>query len=315
MKVRVETPSRIHVTLIDLNSSIGRIDGGVGFSLQTPRMVIEVEEFDGIRVDGDAEREVLDHARKAAEVMRSKFGVGARIRIIESYPSHVGLGSGTQTRLGVAKGMCEAHGIRLPVRELARLVGRGGTSGIGVAAFEFGGIIVDGGHRFEEKKGFLPSSASKAPPPPVIFRHELPEDWRFVIAIPKLKGSHGAKEVDYFRRLCPIPLHEVQEVSHIVLMKLMPSVVEGDIRSFGDAINMIQATGFKRREIELQHPLVRELMDLVRDRCYGCGMSSFGPAIYCLAEDPSEVCGLLKEKVDTVLVSHPRNRGAEIRVV
>jgi beta-ribofuranosylaminobenzene 5'-phosphate synthase len=36
----------------------------------------------------------------------------------------------------------------LYVREIARVITRGGTSGMGTAAFEAGGFLVDGGHGF-----------------------------------------------------------------------------------------------------------------------------------------------------------------------
>ena len=45
-------------------------------------------------------------------------------------------------------GYAQLHGRQLTTRELARLMGRGGTSGIGTAAFDHGGFIIDGGHRF-----------------------------------------------------------------------------------------------------------------------------------------------------------------------
>ncbi|MEZ5334482.1 MAG: hypothetical protein R2741_04185 [Methanolobus sp.] len=45
----------------------------------------------------------------------------------------------------------ELYNLGKSVRELAIAVGRGGTSGIGVASFEMGGFIVDGGHRFSDR--------------------------------------------------------------------------------------------------------------------------------------------------------------------
>ena len=48
---------------------------------------------------------------------------------------------------------------------LGEIIGRGGTSGIGVFSFDFGGFIVDGGHSLKSKSSFLPSSASQAKPP------------------------------------------------------------------------------------------------------------------------------------------------------
>ncbi|WP_332881590.1 hypothetical protein [Methanosarcina horonobensis] len=34
--INVVSPSRLHLTLIDLNAEIGRVDGGVGITLESP---------------------------------------------------------------------------------------------------------------------------------------------------------------------------------------------------------------------------------------------------------------------------------------
>ena len=78
--------------------------------------------------------------------------------------------------------------------DMAKIVGRGGTSGIGVESFENGGFIIDGGHKRVEKPSFLPSSASPATPPPIIARYNFPLDWKIILAIPNVeRGVSGAK--------------------------------------------------------------------------------------------------------------------------
>ena len=42
----IETPSRLHLTLIDLNGIHGRIDGGVGLTIKEPSLRIEAEKID-----------------------------------------------------------------------------------------------------------------------------------------------------------------------------------------------------------------------------------------------------------------------------
>ena len=82
--------------------------------------------------------------------MLQELGLGGSVAITirNLYPSHVGLGSGSQLSLAVARAITELHDRHLTTQELARLTGRGGTSGIGTAAFDHGGFIIDGGHRF-----------------------------------------------------------------------------------------------------------------------------------------------------------------------
>ncbi|WP_456482194.1 beta-ribofuranosylaminobenzene 5'-phosphate synthase [Methanopyrus sp.] len=319
--------SRIHVTLIDLHGGLGRVDGSVGVTLEGPRIELEVEPTEG-GVEVVGEGEIAEKAKRAARKVIDLYGIegGVRIEVARRYPEHVGLGSGTQATLSAAVGTLEAHGVgRYDVRELADALGRGGTSGIGVAAFERGGFIVDGGHVFGPggKEGFKPSAASgEVPPAPVISRLEVPEDWRFVLAIPEVKrGAHGDEEVDIFRRYCPVPAREVGEICRWVLMVMMPAVVEDDPEDFGRAVDAIQGLGFKRVEVGLQHPVVGEMMEVARNAgAYGAGLSSFGPTVYAVCDSSSardvarELEMYMREEGigGEVSVSEPRNEGFEV---
>jgi len=318
VRVRIRTPSRIHITLIDLNGSIGRIDGGVGLALEEPYVEIEARGGEGVEVVGRGKSS--DRFKSVASMLYELFGGGIRVDVLADYEQHVGLGSGTQISLATAMAYNVIHGLGLDVRELATIVGRGGTSGIGVAAFEFGGFIVDGGHSVKEKRSFLPSSASKARPAPVISRLDFP-DWRIVLAIPEMSGFYGAREVDLFRRHCPIPLDEVREVCHIVLMKMLPAVAEGDLDEFGEAVFSVQRVGFKRREVEMYGDLIRSVIEDVSEITKAVGMSSTGPTVYAVTD--SDAKGLESYMIDCfeslgvscrTVVTRARNRGADVIV-
>lgn len=306
--MRIITPSRIHMTLLDLNASRGRMDGGIGLALKEPRIVLRAEKNDRIVVEGP----LKDRAREAAQKMLSALGIasGVKIGIEEAYPQHVGLGAGTQIALATCRAIAEIYGANLSVRELAKIVGRGGTSGIGVAAFDGGGFILDGGHSAAEKKEFLPSSASKASPPPLLARYDFP-DWKVVLITPR-KGEEfsGAKEIDIFQKYCPIPLGEVERVCHVVLMRILPAIVEEDVRGFGEGINMIQRMGFKRIEVELQDRRVRELMELCGEHSFGAGLSSFGPTVYSIVEDEDDLLDALGDVDADIIVTKANNKGA-----
>lgn len=309
--MRIKTPSRIHITLIDLNGSLGRIDGGVGFALSEPFVEIEAFESDGISVKGNAYN--FGRFKEVAEKLSAYFGRGIDLFVKSDYPSHVGLGSGTQISLAVGKAFSELYGYGMSVREIAELVGRGGTSGIGVAVFEYGGFIVDGGHSKKEKKDFLPSSASKAKPARVISRLEFP-DWNVVVVIPKLSGAYGRGEVDLFQKSCPVPLDDVRELCHLILMKMLPAVVEEDLDSFIFALRRIQHLGFKKAEVERYGSLIRECLEH-----FPAGMSSTGPTIFAVTDTNAkemarEIENYFKEReIDCEsLITRGRNRGAEI---
>lgn len=325
----IKTPSRLHVTLIDLNGIHGRIDGGIGITIQKPRLILEVEPIDDateiIFEESNLKKALMnDYTKKIENATKRtmeflKIQGGFKFIVKKTYPSHSGLGSGTQLSLAVGKAVSQIHEYQMSAPEIAKIVGRGGTSGIGVGAFDYGGFIIDGGHSIADKANFLPSSASDAPPPPIIARYDFPEDWKIIIVIPNVKrGSHGSDEINIFQKYCPIPLKDVQKLSHIVLMKMMPAVVERDINSFGFAIDNIQNIGFKKIEIELQNPIIKEIMENLKNAgTSGVGMSSFGPTVYAITDTDTNnikktAYDTIKEIGGKVIVTRAQNRGAII---
>jgi beta-ribofuranosylaminobenzene 5'-phosphate synthase len=327
-RVIVDTPSRIHVSLIDMHGGSGRVDGGIGITLDEPGILLEAELSPVLSVNG-GDTAVQERIRSIATDVLHKIGAGGNVAITvrSSYPSHVGLGSGSQLGLAVARAIAELHGRHLPVKELAKLVGRGGTSGIGTAAFEYGGFIVDGGHRFGaggEKTDFRPSAASRGvSPPPVIARHDFPSDWRILLAIPEVPaGASGGREVDIFRENCPVPLSEVRELSHEVLMRMLPGIAGRDLDLFGSSVNAIQKLGFKRVELSHQPPQVTALLEVLREAgAAGAGLSSFGPTVYAIGDTGMTGIEQAAQKFmkesggGTTFITTARNSGAIVRVV
>jgi beta-ribofuranosylaminobenzene 5'-phosphate synthase len=323
-EVVVRSVSRIHITLIDLHGGLGRVDCGVGFTLEEPKMVVSAKRSKSFKVKGDIEGKAKDAIFKLSNYYNLDKLVSIDVK--ESYMPHVGLGSATQIYLSSSFAFLKLNLVKASVREVAKIVGRGGTSGIGIAAFEHGGFILDGGHKFgkgEEKESFLPSSASKASPAPLLARLDFPEDWNVILAIPYSgRRIHAKEEVKVFSDYCPIPQFEVEKLCRVILVKLMPSLVDKDITNFGDAIDEIQKIGFKKIEVKIQEDFVKRLMSEARRLgAFGCGLSSFGPTIYSFTKSKrhadSLACELraLIEKeeksVGKVIVTKGRNKGAE----
>ena len=216
---------------------------------------------------------------------------------------HCGFGSGTQLALGIAQAVNMLYQFGLNVRELAQVVGRGGTSGIGVAAFDTGGFIVDGGHRYpEQKASFLPSSAvGDIPPPPILLRYSFPE-LPLLIVMPNCSRIYGDAEVELFRTLCPQPEWVAQKLSHILLLQILPALIEEDMNHLGEALNAIQTFGWKRVEIDAQGPELQLTLDYLHESgAFGAGVSSWGPAICVIAADINR----LKRETDAFLKTLP----------
>jgi len=155
---------------------------------------------------------------------------GVRIELIELIPSHAGLGSGTQLALALGTALCRLHNIAVTTQQIAQQLSRGARSGIGIATFDQGGFIVDGG---------LSDSSTT---PPLLAHYNFPQNWRIVLIMDtNAHGVHGEQELQAFDTLATFPLIDSQAICHHVLMRLLPALVEQEITPFGQAITDIQS--------------------------------------------------------------------------
>ncbi|MFX1301751.1 MAG: beta-ribofuranosylaminobenzene 5'-phosphate synthase [Promethearchaeota archaeon] len=332
--LRITTPCRIHLSLIDENGYTGRVDGGIGLMLDRPNVVFEAsnnaKEF---KIEANKYyRESIEVINEIASKVFKRYNISNKnfhFNLKRYFPSHVGLGSKTQLSLAIATAITKLKNINhLTHKDLTKLVERGGTSGIGWKGFKTGGFILDGGHDFgkgKEKETFLPSSAStSANPALTIVRHEIPESWRFILVIPNVKkGAYGDEEISVFQNYAPIPRSEVNEVSHQVIMKILPGIIKNDLLCFGEGIKRIQSIGFKKIEIGLQHQVVKDLLNFFENcglKAYG--MSSFGPSVFGVVESVSEAEKILKEVQKNqkhhgghIYICKPNNCGAKLEYI
>ncbi|RKU27852.1 beta-ribofuranosylaminobenzene 5'-phosphate synthase [Candidatus Poribacteria bacterium] len=320
-RIKITTPSRLHFSLIDLNGKLGRIDGGFGLAINKPYFQIIAEPSSEIIVESHTYQERTTETVK--KFQQSYPFPGIKLKIVNEIPNHSGFGSGTQLSLAIAAAVNSLYKLDLSLLELANAVGRGGTSGIGVAAFENGGFIVDGGHQYpEQKASFLPSAAvGDIAPPPILARYTFPS-WPLLIVIPNCLKIYGEAELELFRTLCPQPESVAPQLCHLLLLKILPAVLEADICSFGAALNSIQNFGWKKVEIDAQGiELQQTLRFLQCNGALGAGVSSWGPAICAISHD----INLLKQKTEnylstlpnggTCFITYANNRGVEIEKV
>jgi beta-ribofuranosylaminobenzene 5'-phosphate synthase len=273
----VEAPARLHFGVLDLRGRLGRSFGGLGAAIPCPSLLLEAAPARGVAAHGpDAER-AEDFARRFSEY--HQLSSGARLTVHRAIPSHAGLGSGTQLGLSVARALAELNGLSTDPVDLARAVSRGKRSAIGTWTFALGGFIVEGGRRL--------GSEEMAP---LLARFSIPESWHCVVAVPPgARGLSGDAEAKAFEELPTPPDGEVERVSHLVLMQLLPALVEGDLRSFGEALSAVQRiTGawFAAQQggVFASGPTERLVADMAGWGAAGVGQSSWGPAVYGLVE-------------------------------
>jgi beta-RFAP synthase len=280
--VFVEASARLHFGVLDLRGSLGRRFGGLGAAVPQPSLLLEASPFSGVVAEGEDAERAAGFARR----FLAHHGVqgGARLQVHRAIPSHSGLGSGTQLGLAVARALAELFSLPKEAGALARAVSRGERSAIGTWTFARGGFIVEGGRR-----------SGSGDIAPMLVRLPIPSSWRCVIAVPRGDpGLSGEAESAAFRQLPPPPEREVERVSHVVLMQLLPALVECDLAAFGEALSTVQrVTGawFAPAQGGIFAPgrtamLVAKMAEW---GATGVGQSSWGPAVYGLVG--SEVAG------------------------
>lgn len=299
--VTVHVPARLHLGFLDLNGGARRRFGSVGLPLSEPETIITLSRVGETTVEGPDSARAGEHL----SVLSRHLGLRGNHRLVieRSIPPHAGLGSGTQIALGVSAALRTLHAMPLDTDGDAALLERGARSGVGIASFESGGVIIDAG------------KAESAHPPPVVARLPFPEEWRVLLILDKEEsGLHGEDEIEAFRSL---PLfHETAagEICRRVLMGVMPALIERDLPAFGAAISAIQllvgnhfapAQGgvFTSKRVEAL------ATSLAHAGAVGIGQSSWGPTGFAFA--PSQAAAVAM--VDAVRERVPE--GTEIRIV
>lgn len=299
-----------------MRGDLGRMHGSVGVATEEPTLILRASESDAVSFEGYRVKRLEEYTRKVFEILGVEGG--ANIRLDTDIPEHYGFGSGTQLALSVGAAVSRLYGVDIDMIELARLLGRSRRSGVGIHAFMRGGFIVDGGRPVGN-----PDIV-----PPLVFRADVPEEWRFVIGLPKIRDRvSGSKENEAFRRLEPPPRSLVAEVSHVVLLQMIPAIIEGDIAAFGASMTAMDSM-FGDYWVKVQggrygHPRIEDGVNhLLAAGAYGAGQSSWGPAYYGLAKSESyavELRDSLQAMLDETgggdaFYSRPDNRGAQVTV-
>ena len=299
--VTIRVPARLHLGFLDLNGDVGRRFGSVGLPLSEPETVVTLSRAAETSVEGSEAARAEQHL----SALCRHLGIKSHHRLVveQAIPSHAGLGSGTQIALAVAAALRTLHGLPLDVAGDAILLARGARSGIGIASFESGGVIVDAGKN------------SSGRPPPVVARLPFPDEWRVLLILDEaVEGLHGQDELQAFRALPQFPAAGAGEICRQVLMGLMPALVEHDLPVFGAAVTTIQtligthfapAQGgvFTSRRVEA---LARRLVDA---GAVGIGQSSWGPTGFAFAPSEDEARRMVASVGDAT------GRGIEIRIV
>ncbi|MGB9622430.1 MAG: beta-ribofuranosylaminobenzene 5'-phosphate synthase family protein, partial [Candidatus Bathyarchaeia archaeon] len=301
VKIRVKTPSRLHFGIVDMRGDLGRMHVSVGVAIKKPNIILEVKKSDQLKVFGSRAERIKEYAEK---IMRyAGIQEGLEFNLISDIPEHAGFGSGTQLALAVGTSISKTFNLNLNPDEIAFLLNRSRRSGVGVHAFKSGGFIIDCGHRINNPNHV----------PPLLFRSDVPEDWLFIVGLPRIKtGLSGMNEMEAFEKLEPPSKALVGEVSRTVLVQMIPAIIDKDIKLFGEAMTKLDNSfGSYWEKIQggrYTHPIIEEGVNFLLERgVYGAGQSSWGPAFYGLVKGEDQAFKLEKELHD--YLNHGERRG------
>lgn len=282
-EILVEAPARLHLGFLDVGGTLGRRFGSVGVAITRPGLRVRFQRSANPYATGEQSNRARGYLLQCLELLELQHA--AAIDVETAIPAHAGLGSGTQLALAVVAGLSRLYDLDEDTGLAAVKLSRGRRSGIGLATFEQGGLIVDGGH------------GTHSVAPPVITRMVFPSAWRVVLVMdPQAEGLSGSREVQAFNELEPMSATVSGDICRNVLLRVLPGLREGDFESFAAGIDVVQnrvGEYFAPQQggLPFTSSRVAAVAEWARAEGYrGIGQSSWGPTgfIFCPDVDIAE---------------------------
>lgn len=317
--VTLRAPGRLHLGFLDPAGTLGRRFGSIGLVVDGFATALELRgaAADGITRSGPGDDAELERARRHLASLREHTGLQQPLHLHfgELLPAHAGFGSGTQLALAVGRAFAQWHGLALPTVTLARWLARGLRSGVGIAGFEQGGLLVDGG----------PSVDGSAAP--LLARLAFPDAWRIVVVVdPQQRGLSGAEEKQAIATLAPLPQTHSADICHQLLMRVLPGAANGDFAAFAAGVSRIQQVlgehfAPAQQGSAFSSAAVARLLGWVAANPRfpaGAGQSSWGPTGFAIVESQARADALVaaaraEQVVDAALqirIVRGQNHGA-----
>ena len=314
-EIRVTAHARLHLGFLDLEGSLGRRFASLGVSIAAPVTRLRLSRSPSLIVEGQEQ----ERGRRYLTALAGASGrpLAYRLVVEEAIPAHAGLGSGSQLALaiGAAFGLLEGHA--MSPAQVGALLQRGARSGVSIGTFQSGGLVVDGG------------KAAGGGAPPTIVTLPVPEAWRVILLFDKsLQGVHGQNELDAFANLSLFSAEHSAYLCRLTLMQALPALAEGDLKGFGNAVDVIQQTmgtyfAAEQGGKPYTSSRVAAALDWLKVQgVTGLGQSSWGPTGFAFVKSANEgqalIIGLQQAGLNEGLsmeLTEPRNKGADIAVL
>lgn len=321
--LRLRAPGRLHLGFLDPSATLGRRFGSLGLVIDTLETVVDLRPATGgpaLSVAEGVDPAEGDRASACLHTLQRASGRHAALalHLAQALPVHAGFGSGTQLALAVGRAFCAFHGLDWSTPQIARCLGRGLRSGIGIAGFDAGGLLLDGG------------PGADGSPAPLLARIEPPAAWRVLLLQDReARGLSGADEKLAIAALPVFDTTSAAAVCHQVLMRVLPGTASGDFAAFSAGVAEVQKlvgghfAPAQDGRLFASAAVQRACEWLAQTRGLATGQTSWGPTGFALAASQAEAeaardalraSGALASSIHLLIVG-PRSHGATLEAL
>lgn len=309
--VSVTTYGRLHLGFFNLSQQTQRQFGSVG---------VAIDAFQtSLSISAGTQQSAFDPWAAAIlqrHLLASQAQMALNVSIQQAIPRHGGLGSGTQMALALGTAVNYLLDQPTSASDIAAIHQRGARSGIGIATFEHGGLVVDGGR------------GVRTVVPPMLARHAFPSDWHFLLIIDNSRsGLHGQGEKNAFKQLAPQSLAATQSIQQQLLSHGLPALIEQDFTAFSQFMGDLQTYNADYFAPAQGGPYaskaVAGILQALKQQGYtGVGQTSWGPTGFVLCPSRAEAVAIQTQLLKThasqptlgFLVTAAVNQPAQINI-
>ena len=309
--VNLQAPGRLHLGFLDPAGTLGRRYGSLGLAIEgfESRVSIGTAARNEVNAVGAPAQTEVARAAEFLRLLQRHSGRAEPLALTLDavLPAHAGFGSGTQLALAIGRAFACWHRLDVSTPLLAQWLGRGKRSGIGIAGFEHGGLLLDGG------------PSADGTPAPLLARIPMPVAWRaLVVQDATGHGLSGADEAQAIAALPPLPQALAAEICHQALMRVLPGAASADFAAFASGVARIQNI-MGEHFAPAQHgsaytsAAVARLIGGVAQREPGAatGQSSWGPTGFAIVASQGAAEALVASLQAAELIAP----GLEVRIV
>lgn len=309
--VSVTTYGRLHLGFFNLSQQTQRQFGSIG---------VAIDAFQtSLSISAGTQQSAFDPWAAAIlqrHLLASQAPMALNVSIQQAIPRHGGLGSGTQMALALGTAVNYLLDQPTSASDIAAIHQRGARSGIGIATFEHGGLVVDGGR------------GVRTVVPPMLARHAFPSDWHFLLIIDNSRaGLHGQGEKNAFKQLAPQSLAATQSIQQQLLSHGLPALIEQDFTAFSQFMGDLQTYNADYFAPAQGGPYaskaVAGILQALKQQGYtGVGQTSWGPTGFVLCPSRAEAVAIQTQLLKThasqptlgFLVTAAVNQPAQINI-